>query len=379
MEFAIDETTLPASGAPPTRFETGVRDTMQAERPVVQRLLTLISGKPLPHQRPLVMIAPIWHVMAVLVSFFAVGLGEALLLANAPVLGVVLLVPAWVWMTSCLRRFQAVFTHHASHHTITGRRRLDYLLGDVFNVLAMTQSVLDYRKSHLPHHSKKTFATFDDEGSKFLVFCGFRPGMPREESWALFWRLMVSPRFHLGFLWHRLKLNLVRCGMGRRIATLVWLGALALAAALIGVVPVVLAIVVPLTLLYQISSLVNTLTEHAWFSAAGETMQRDRYAARCWGRFCGDPWQPEQSSLSWWMRMLFVHLPVRLMILPSDTAAHDWHHLAAASHRARQWPYTIYFRQELIDAGDQHGFAQRELWGLKSMLDHVFEGIERSG
>jgi hypothetical protein len=360
------------------RFRIGVRDTMRFDNTAVQRLLTWITGKPTHGEQPLIRVAAIWHLLSVLVSFFVVGFGEAALLSTFPAVGALLLVPSWIWLTSCLRRFQAVFTHHASHHAITGKRKIDYPIGDFFNVLALTQSVLDYRKTHLPHHSKKSFATFDDEGSQFLLFCGFRPGMPRAESWALFSRLLLSPRFHIGFFHHRLKLNLLRCGAGRRVATLLWLSVLAGAAFIIGVIPVFLALIVPLTLLYQISSLINTLTEHAWFAESGETMQRKAYIGRCWGRFCGSALDPDKARLMWWLKIIFLHLPVRLAILPSDTAAHDWHHLASSANKARQWPYTIYFRQEGIDSGDTHGFAQRELWGLRDMLDHVFEGIERS-
>ncbi|MEG9883886.1 MAG: hypothetical protein V6Z86_04565 [Hyphomicrobiales bacterium] len=42
------------------------------------------------------------------------------------------------------------------------------------------------------------------------------------------------------------------------------------------------------------------------------------------------------------------------------------------------WPIAIYERQRAIDEGDKFKLADRELWGLDTMLEHVFAILSRS-
>jgi len=150
-----------------------------------------------------------------------------------------------------------------------------------------------------------------------------------------------------------------------------------------------IAILVPMFLLYHVSALLQFLTEHAWNIAEGPVQDWDEYKRRCWSRFCGEafPCQEQRGVMRslvhlaacvWWgVRMLIVHLPVRIACLVADLPVHDWHHLAhMAGQNARDWTRSVYMREMAIANGDLPGFAGRELWGLPNMIEHQFNWLE---
>lgn len=98
------------------------------------------------------------------------------------------------------------------------------------------------------------------------------------------------------------------------------------------------------------------------------------------GRFVGDPLpyrdQPPGLWLwswgRWLTRLLFLHLPIRLCVLPGDLCQHDWHH----RHPRGDWANACYERQRDRDAGCP-GWPEpyETVWGLYGAIDLVFRGL----
>lgn len=153
-----------------------------------------------------------------------------------------------------------------------------------------------------------------------------------------------------------------------------------------GVMAAALALWLPLTVLYQISALLQFVTEHVWLVGEAPGADARAYAERCHGRFCGErvPGTDGTPSsvrlwMAWWGRTLFVHLPTRMAVLVGDLPALDWHHLVTAlGHNAADWPQAIYERQRAIDNCLSTGMETRELWGIDAMVLHVLSCMSRA-
>ena len=128
------------------------------------------------------------------------------------------------------------------------------------------------------------------------------------------------------------------------------------------------------------------LTEHLWLLSEMAPTNKDAYAERCVGRFCGEPVPGATGKAAsvvawagWWLRTLFVHLPTRLGIIVGDLPAHDWHHLCGfVKQHPSEWPSAIYARQRAIDSGEAAGMERRELWGLAAMTRHVLSAMSQA-
>jgi hypothetical protein len=148
-----------------------------------------------------------------------------------------------------------------------------------------------------------------------------------------------------------------------------------------GVVPAVLAIWIPLTLLYQTSALLQFTTEHIWMTSKAPLTDTVEYAKRCHGRFSGERVPSSELTLGsarewmgWWCRLMLIHIPVRMSILVGDLPAHDWHHMTSmVKHNATDWSNAIFMRQRAIDNAESAGMEHRELWGIGEMVNYVLD------
>lgn len=238
-----------------------------------------------------------------------------------------------VGQTGLFRIFQVQFGHHASHKTFIrgGAKKNEFYL-NLATTIAFCQNGEEYRSDHKAHHARKIFTTIKDPDAALLYRFGIRPGIDRRRLFRRYLQLMVSPRFHVFFLWNRIKSNFVtRESVPWRIVAAAWLGVLCGCFAILPVWVVVLTIWLPLTLFYQMSAVTQFITEHAWL--ASERMPKDisAHAQRCWGRFFGDPIPNHRKSLkaicvSWPVyifRLFFLHFPGRYAVMIGDMPAHD--------------------------------------------------------
>lgn len=361
-------------------FRRGVRKSMVRLPTVLQPLLTYLTGKPIAGQGPTLRLHPAGQAVVALASTVGLFAAQAyLLIANAPV-GLLTLVPFWVLATGCIRRFQVVYAHHASHNALARSRLVNRFLADAMTTIALIQNGDDYKKTHVSHHKRRDFSTDRDIGARFLLANGFAPGMSKAALWRRFWVSVFSPVFHCRFLLVRLRSNFIDAPIYRRVLSVLWVAVLALIAAEVPAWIFVAVFVVPMVPFYQISTLLNTITEHAWMAGPDGPADMEQYAERCWARFCGEACPDASASgvasawswVRWSARMLAIHIPARLAVLVGDTPAHDWHHLGGYEQRPTEWPYAIYHREAAITAGKGYGLAEREIWGLWAAIDHSF-------
>jgi len=58
---------------------------------------------------------------------------------------------------------------------------------------------------------------------------------------------------------------------------------------------------------------------------------------------------------------------------------HDWHHLAGFNGtNAKDWPGGLYLREEVVQHQDNLNMGKREIWGIVSALEVVFDGLSKS-
>jgi len=373
-------------------FQQGVRESMRRLPRMLQPLVTWVTGKPLDESKARliipsavdVVVSPLLAISVIYLLIICAQLSAAI---AWPLIGVL-----WLLLVGVLRKMQVTHLHHAIHNRLFDKSSLNKIYARIIPSVILVQNCVEYKREHLEHHNASIFTTSKDADAAFLAGLGFLPGRNRGELWQNLWITVLSPAFHVLFLRARLKSVLVRSKGHERVLAWMMVGVHLLLGTLLGLKVYLIAVFIPMALLYHVSALLQFLTEHAWDVTGSAPSDWDTYAARCWGRFCGDAYPTRAGKgltavvrhafevTMWSIRMLLVHLPVRLACLVSDLPAHDWHHLAhRAGQSSRDWPRSLYLRQAAILGGDKPGFAKRELWGISNMIEHQFRWLERAG
>ena len=356
-----------------------------------QPFWTLLTGKPLPGEQPLSRLpAPLAMGLELAIAVLACVLHLRLLCATETSLRLAgyALTPVFaLYLTGALRKMQVVYGHHAIHGTLFKQRsKANAYAARALTIFALSQNEVEYEQDHLDHHRRTIFTTLHDADAALLYACGVRPGKSLDELNRALLFTLVSPRYHLWFLKARLISNLRRPTLERAIA-FVWMTLIFVALPMqYGLVTACLALWLPLTVLYQMSALLQFATEHVWLTGEAPGANAQAYAQRCHGRFSGERVPGADGTpvsmrtwLAWWTRTLCLHVPTRMAVLVGDLPAHDWHHLVAAvGHSTSQWPQAIYERQRAIDSGNSAGMEDRELWGMGDMVRYVLLSMSRA-
>ena len=154
-----------------------------------QQLVTIFSGKAAPGQR-----APRW-ITPPLVNWFL-----TLVQLAAAVLAGVYAVPGsstttqkgrgdmpitWLVTVNAVRKLQVTWSHHAVHKEVSGNKHVDKVVQVVSSAVSLTSNYEDIFEDHIrSHHNRKVFTTIKDPDAGFLMYLGFRPGMPMERVCA---------------------------------------------------------------------------------------------------------------------------------------------------------------------------------------------------
>jgi hypothetical protein len=164
----------------------------------------------------------------------------------------------------------------------------------------------------------------------------------------------------------------------------VW-GTILVGAALLHALPIVLvAWVLPVTVLLQIATVFRILCEHRLPSAEiialrGKQLVCEATAGVFPGRY---PPPAANSTLRrllgwtiWWADMLTIQLFVRVFVLVGDAPCHDFHH----RRPGKRWTDYTHARQSDLDAGCP-GFPANyvESWGLFNAIDQNFAAMARA-
>ncbi|MBC8727703.1 fatty acid desaturase [Paraburkholderia sp. UCT2] len=367
-------------------FESGARESMRVLPRILQPVLTWITGKPLEVNEARLILPNALDVLITFASTVAIVSSLVWLAGKETIVALPLILVSWLVLVGLLRKMQVTHLHHAIHNRLFASPRLNKLYACVLPSLIFVQNGFEYRKEHLEHHNADIFTTERDSDAAFLAKLGFIPGRERGELWMNLWMTVASPVFHIVFARARLESVFLRNKPGETLLALgVAIGHIAFIV-IAGWKVYVIAVFFPMFVLYHISALLQFLTEHAWNVAGGAVDNWNEYKSRCWGRFCGEPFPSRQAKSGsdsvftrvfrvclWATKMFVLHLPVRAACMVADLPAHDWHHLAhMAGQNSRDWTRSLYLRQLAISDGDKPGFAQRELWGMYSMIEHQF-------
>lgn len=370
-----------------SEYRIGVRETMRQLPGWLQPFMTFLTGKPMPNELPRLTPPPLINFILTMFFLLSIMSSNLVLLEHSFAWGVLVLPITWVICTGLLRKIQVVFAHHCVHRTFfRNNPKANELMLNILTTIALVQHGDEYRRDHFAHHSRSVFTTTKDADAALLFSLGFIPGTKKPFLWRRFFINLFSPRLHGIFLISRFRSNIIKRPLRWRLIAILWITAITVGlSALTTWWHIALVVWLPLFFLYNVSALIQFLTEHAWMITPESPHDLDAYAERCWGRFFGEPCPTSNATcliavyqwVRWATRMTFIHAPARFGCFVGDLPAHDWHHLCGLhKNDPATWPKAIYSRQSMIDTGYGFGMDRRELWGLCSMLNHVFSLLE---
>lgn len=364
--------------------DTDVRSSYLCFPKWSQPIWTLLTGKPLKNEKPLIKSTPAQQLfLDVIIAIILAIVFYNLIRQEEGLFNYLkyILVPFFsLYFTGFFRKLQVVYGHHAIHLNLFKNKQLNVTASKIFTIISISQNEIEYKEDHLNHHKNTIFTTKDDADANLLYKFGIFSGKSKKTLLMQLAKTVFSWKFHLHFLLLRIKSNFKRNILANLIV-IVWLIILlAVFPTLFGFYFTFFVFLLPLTLLYQISAILQFSTEHVWLVGQAPHKNLEKYAARCIGRFCGGVVPDTKISfrnllrwIRWWLQTIFIHIPTRMTVLVGDLPAHDWHHLAPAiKQSSKNWHIAIYERQRAIDNDNSLNMENRECWGLFSMLDYVF-------
>ena len=340
---------------------------------LIQFVLTILTGKALPNQNPLFKSnAATQFTSSVVYLVFGV-VGSFIVWNFLPISVITLFFATWLFTVAGARKFQTEIHHQIVHYRFSGNANLDRVLAEVLSTVLFTQDYTGYKIDHPNHHSKN-LATTSDPDAQFLYYLGFKPGMTKSQLWKRLVVTILSPKYHLTFLFYRFKANFITAPFYRKVMSFVWITVLGILTAHFGLATIFVTVIVPLTVLYQISSLWQFLTEHRWFRTRKyfET-QKNHIEKLTVGRFFGEVYPVKEKIIAkfyWILKMIFYHGVLRLFVCPGTLPVHDAHHRMPGT---KDWGNLIFVRQQDIDKGCGGWSDYEEVWGLFNMIDKNFE------
>lgn len=338
-----------------------------------------LSGKEMLGRKRLIKPANLHYLLASLVWQAAGVAGIIWSLDADPWFGVPVYLVSMMLLVGAARYMVATNIHMMAHHLMFRKASANLWWGEVLSTIYLIQSLTRYRSDHLKHHGK-IFATLKDGDAVMVMRLGFVPGKTPRQLWRHLIALCLSPRFHLLFLKGRLKENLVLPPAYRKAMTLAWFGILAAIGYFAGFAVLFHAYLLPVLLLMQVPALVQLLCEHVYINTDLHALERHKLLSN--GRYCGVPLPPRTGNLArdtarlggWALRILFVELPFRIIVLQGSMPEHDWHHRHPGT---RDWADGRMLREEEVQrqiaATGETDFL--EIWGSFEIVDRVLRSM----
>lgn len=242
-------------------------------------------------------------------------------------------------------------------------------------MVLLIQSFPEYRESHLRDHHGKGLSTVRDGTVTALGDAGLVPDLTVAALKIALIRALLSPRAHARTLFKRRLHSQFHTGDAMtKMAACAYLLGMGGAMAWIGVVPVVVGVVVPLTVLYQQAQLLRLCVEHRW-ARPGAPRTRETIDDLTVPVFLGETPPEQGGSLAWgrWWLRIGGHVLARVILLPGDSGpGHDLHHLDArgdwANHIAER--LTINAMRRHRDLPPFGG-----VWGYLNALDRCLDSF----
>jgi fatty acid desaturase len=353
-----------------------VRQAMATGLPLwSQAFLSRFTGKALPGQT-------LSHVSAqrhLIWALLCLAVGVALSADAAGGGHYLFLLPSWALTVHAARKLQLTIVHYCAHGTALGTKGRNVWLGSVLSLLLFITEFGKYKHGHILHHKLNALSTPNDPTMQFLLLAGIEPGLTKRGLWGRLLTALISPRFHLLVLRGRVVSHFAGTSWRKRAAAAVY-GAclLFIPYATDAWLSFLLAVVVPLVLLYQISQLLRLCAEHSWPEEVGAGRTREEYAELTSAVFIGAAPPAGVGStgarvLSWgaWGLSMTAHALARACVMVGDTPCHDDHHQHPTS---RGWCDYQTSRQRNLERMAQN---YTEKWGLLRTIDANFESFSR--
>lgn len=374
-----------------------VRRTMLSLPDFMQPFLTWQTGKPNRGQKPLMYRSNLSHIFT---AYFALIIGVIISIYSYYFVYYWGLPVGWLLTVSGARKLIPTINHYCVHNDFLPekwRKKYGWLhsyIADLNSGILFLQDFASYRIEHLTHHGINIVASIVDPDMAFMWQLGFKAGMTKTKLWMVYISNLLNPfsKLHRLFLVSRVKTTFCKATPFRvLVQTLI-----ALVVFLIGyntsLSTVLVAIIFPMTYLYHMASLMQFSSEHLWLSDVKEdgllpkeshNFLVDRAKRLTNGRFCGEA-TPSTANRSyfvavllwvkWIFRMLLIHLPIRLFVLPGNLCQHDHHH---RSKFGSDWANSIYSREAMAREFRNSGEPLTEVWGLYNAIDMVFDNLSK--
>lgn len=350
------------------------RQSMERLPACIQWILTEITGKASPGEKPPWKWTPIRR-LALTMLVLIMGLTFSWASVTFGVWFWALLPFGWLLTVAAMRTFQTSFVHHASHGELLKNDKYGRWLAELLSTIVVIQPESQYRPGHHLHHGKT--ATTDDPDLQLLVEFGFKPGMTIGQYWRRFVKLLLSPKFHAKYAAIRLRSNFITAPLNRRLMSLVWATILFSLAAATGTIwQLTVVWLIPAWPLFQMSGLMQLLTEHNWVRI-GESSDSPKLIL---GRLTHDRYFGEElpadaglaGTILWIARMLLIFFPTKLLVAQADLANHSWHHRVPKG----DWANAAYHRRDAVliqvSASDNAWPEYTECWGFIEAANATF-------
>lgn len=356
------------------------RGTMERLPTCLQPVLTCLTGKPTAHETSW-RLKP-WHHLAsaIVALFFGLAGSAAIFVVGGR--WWLLMPPAWLVTVHGARKLRTIIMHQCSHSNFLRSRWWDRAIGKIISILLVTEEFDGYKRAHLADHHSARHQTVHDPTVIFLLQeLGLRPGMTSSEMWFRLWLTIVSPRYHARFLSARIQSHFDRTSIRHRIIFTVWITTIVLVVAATKTTAIFLVVgVVPLVLLYQVSSAFRLACKHVFPKQLPNRRTRECLGLFTLGIFIGESCpRPDLGRLQslfgwfrWWTVMTFYHLPCRLFVLVGDGPAHDFHHRFP---NYADWSNYIHGREEDARKANSTSNPYQEVWGLGAAIDACFVSL----
>lgn len=280
------------------------------------------------------------------------------------------------------RKLRNVIMHQCAHDNFIGHRSFDRLLGKAISVAFLTDEFDLYKRSHIEDHHSSRHQTILDPTVVFLFRdLGLRPQMKPREMWRRLLLTTISPFYHLRFFYERISSHFRATSLRHKICFIAYLLVLGGTVIALDVGAIFIwSWLLPVSLLYQISTAFRMCGRHVFLPTLPDTRGKTTLGAFTIGIFVGAACpRPDSNRLRnagewiwWWIRMLIYHIPCRLAVLVGDAPAHDYHHRFP---RAPDWANFLYVRASDKGSPGEGWPLYREVWGMHQAINATFRSL----
>ena len=355
-----------------------VRESMKNLPRFIQPFLTWLTAVPLLSEKPS-QHNSLYHLLTSLFTFSAgIGFGHFGLQDGMNLISRIILISlACAFSLSSMRKLQVVIVHHCSHSNFFDRKNhWNERLGSILSFLLFTEPFKAYQIAHIHDHHFSEHMTDKDPTVIFLFErLGLKPGMSVNQSTLKILNSFLSPKFYLGTFKQRI--------LEQKQASLRYQFLLASYWAVIFIASfyfenlalLAVSYVIPLFILYPISSALRLVVEHTFPKFINNRrFDLGSHSYLTNAVFCGEEYPTSPfDRIIWFIRMAFIHLPSRFLIVVGDTPVHDHHHRHPLY---LDWPNYAFARNAEINSQKPSYSSYREVWGFHQAFKHSLKSLE---